>query len=299
MTIRVILNPYSNRWTALKRRGELEAGLQAAGLTYDLVVSEHPGHITELAHQAVLDGCSHVLVAGGDGSIGETVNGLIRSGRPCEELPPLGVLPLGSANDMVFGLKIPLDLEQAARVIATGKTSRLDIGQVNDRYFANNSAAGIEPYITLVQQRIHWIKGASRYMVAAVRGIMDKPAWTASLEWEGGSYRGPLSLVTVGNGPRSGGFFMSPHADFFDGLLTVVHGYRKNRRGMLTLLPKAAQPGAGSYVESPGVHEFHTPWINVHLENPSPAHVDGEIFSKTICDLSYRILPGRIRILLP
>jgi diacylglycerol kinase (ATP) len=298
MTAFVILNPYSNRWNALKRRGELEAALQSAGVDYEIVLSERPGHITELAQLAVLQGCSHLLVAGGDGSIGEAVNGMMRSGDPKEALPPLGILPLGSANDMAYGLKIPLDLGQAARAIAAGNTRWLDLGQVNDRFFANNSAAGIEPYITLVQQRIHWIKGASRYMVAAVMGIMDKPVWQASLEWEGGSFRGPLSLVTVGNGPRSGGFFMSPHADFFDGLLTVVYGYRSTRRGMLTLLPKALNPGEGSYVESPGVEEFHTPWLNVHLESQSPAHTDGEIFSTTARDLTYKALPGRIRILL-
>lgn len=299
MPARVILNPYSNRWTAGKRRPELEKALRRAEIHYDLAQSERPGHIAELARQSALDGFAPILVAGGDGSIGEAVNGLVQAANGAEALPRLGLLPLGSANDLAYGLNIPTDLEQAAQLIAQGNTRRVDLGQVNEHYFLNNTAVGIEPYITLVQQRISWIKGVARYMVAAVSGIMDKPSWSAALEWDGGSFEGPLSLVTVGNGPRSGGFFMAPHADPFDGLLTAVYGYRATRRGMLALLPKAANPGRGSYVESPGIHEINVAWLNVRLYNPSPAHADGEIFSHAITDLRYQIHPARVEMLLP
>lgn len=298
MPAKVILNPYSNRWNAGKRRPELEAALRTAGISYDLAQSERPGHITELTLRAALDGFSPILVAGGDGSIGEAVNGLVQADGKGGPLPRLGLLPMGSANDLAYGLKIPTDLTLAAQRISQGGTRRVDLGQVNDRYFINNTAVGIEPYITLVQQRIGWIKGMLRYLVAAVGGIMDKPAWQASLEWDGGSFEGPLSLVTVGNGPRSGGFFMAPHADPFDGKLTVVYGYRATRRAMLALLPKAANPGPGSYVESPGIQEMNVSWLKVHLANPSPAHTDGEIFSRAIHNLDYKIHPGRVEMFL-
>ena len=92
---------------------------------------------------------------------------------------------------------------------------------------------------------------------------------------------------------------MGPHADPFDSRLTIVIGYRATRRGMFALLPKAMKPDTGSYVESEGVHEFPVSWLKVHLDNPSPAHTDGEIFSAGITDLEYRIFPGRLQMLLP
>lgn len=297
MTAKVILNPYANRWIAGKRQGEVEAALRGAGISYQLERSERRGHITELVRAAVLEGFSPILIAGGDGSIGEAVNGLMSAEGSGICLPALGILPLGTANDLVYGLKLPTGLGEAVQVITSGKTRRVDLCQVNERYFINNSAVGIEPYITLVQQRIGWIKGMLRYLVAAVRGIMDRPAWQAQMEWDGGSYEGPVSLVTVGNGPRSGGvFYMSPHADPHDGQLTVVFGYRKTRREMLALLPKATRPGPGSYAESPGMREINMTHLRVHLENPSPAHTDGEIFSTAIHDLEYSIHPGRIEV---
>ncbi len=301
MKAKVILNPYSNRWNAKKRWPEAEAALREAGLDFELAVSERPRHIIELAEQAARQGFSPVIAAGGDGTIGEVVNGLARAAKgDAELLGPLGILPLGSANDLVDNLGLPTGLEAAAQVIAAGKTRRMDVGYVNGFYFANNSAIGLEPYITLVQQRITWIKGMVRYLVAAVRGIWDNPQWTAKIEWDGGEFEGPALLVTVGNGPRTGGvFYMAPHADPFDGKLTFVYGYRKTRAQIFRLLPRTMKPGAGSFVEMDGIHEQQATRIKIHMEGPAPAHTDGEIFSEGIQDLEYRIFPGRLQILMP
>lgn len=301
MTAKIILNPYSNRWNAKARWPEAEAALKAAGLDFELAVSERPRQIIELAEQAARQGFSPVVAAGGDGTIGEVVNGLAHAAKSEKDLlGPFGILPLGSANDLVDNLGLPRDLDAAAKVIAAGKTRRMDVGYVNGFYFANNSAIGLEPYITLVQQRITWIKGMMRYLVAAVRGIWDNPQWTAKIEWDDGRYEGPALLVTVGNGPRTGGvFFMAPHADPFDGKLTFVYGYRRTRGQIFRLLPKTMKSGKGSFVEMDGIHEQQATWVKIHVEGPAPAHVDGEIFSERIQDLEYGIYPGRLQILMP
>ena len=300
MTAKVILNPYSNRWNARKRWPEAETCLRNAGVDFDLAISERSGHIGDLTRQALKEGYSPLIAAGGDGTIGEIANAMGHASGVNAPLTPLGILPLGTANDMAYALNIPLDLGEAARVIAAGKIRAMDLGKANDIYFANNSALGLEPYVTVIQAKITWIKGISRYLVAAIRAIMDRPRWDAHLEWDDGSYDGPVSLVYIGNGPRSGGvFFMGPHANPFDGKLTIVYGYRASRAGMFALLPKTMKPDSGSYVESEGMHEFPVSWLKVHLENPSPAHTDGELFSTAITDIEYKIFPGLLQILMP
>ncbi len=301
MTAKVILNPYSNRWNAKARWPQAEAALQAAGVDFEMVVSDGPGHIIELAEQAARQGFSPIIAAGGDGTVGEAVNGLAHAAKSEKDvLGPLGILPLGTANDLAYNLGIPTELEAAARIIKAGKSQLMDIGKVNDRYFANNSAAGLEPYVTTKQIRITWISGILRYLVAAIWAIMERPKWMANIQWDSGEYNGPISLVTIGNGSRSGGvFYMIPHAKPFDGKLTFVYGYRSTRLAMLSTLPKAMKPDVGSYVEVEGIHEQDANWIKVHLENPSPAHTDGEIFSEAIQDLEYSIQPSRLKILMP
>lgn len=300
MVARVILNPYSNRWTAEKRWPQAEAALKAAGLSFDVVVSGYKRHIVPLAEQAAREGRFPIIAAGGDGTIGETVIGMARASASDRELlGPLGILPLGSANDLVTSLGIPLDLDRAASVIAAGHTRLLDVGKANERYFVNNSAAGLEPYVTTKHERIHWIKGIVRYLVAALWAIMDRPEWHGVVRWEGGQYDGPLSLVSVGNAPRTGGFYMTPHADPFDGKLTFAYGYRPTRLGLLQALPRAMKPGAGNYIEMDGMFEVHTTRLSIHLDRPSPAHTDGELFESPLQDFEYRIYPSRLKVLLP
>jgi diacylglycerol kinase (ATP) len=301
MTAKVFLNPYSNRWNAKARWPEAEAALKAVGVAFEVAISEHKGHITDLVAQAVKEKYSPIIVAGGDGSIGDAVNGLVKAaGSLNKPLGPLGILPMGSANDLADHLRIPRDLRAAAAVIATGKTSRIDLCKCNDRYFVNNSAAGLEPYVTVKQERIRWLKGISRYLLAAVLAILDRPEWHGEVDWDGGSYKGPLSLVSVGNGPRSGGlFYMAPHADLRDGKLTFAYGYRKSRLGMLQALPRAMKPGAGSYVEMDGMYEIFCTRLSIHLDKPSPAHTDGELFPAWIRDFEYEIYPQKLELILP
>src|SRR5512142_316365 len=176
MTAKVILNPYSNRWNSQKRWPDVEAALKAAGVDFDLAISQKKGQITELAEQAVREGFSPVIIAGGDGSIGDTANGMMQAVQLANARPvPLGIIPMGSANDLVYTLKLPTDLQEAVKVIAAGKTRAMDLGKLNGRYFVNNSAGCLEPYVTVKHEKIHQIKGMARYLVAALQTIMDKP----------------------------------------------------------------------------------------------------------------------------
>lgn len=299
MTAKVILNPYAGRWQGQARKEELEASLREVGVDFDLEVTDGPGHAIDLAQQAVEHGFNPVIAAGGDGTYNEVVNGIAAANNNDGSII-FGVLPLGSANDLVDNLKLPKDLPSAARVIADGQFRMMDLCKVNDRYFDNNAAIGLEPYITLIQQRITRLKGSFRYLTATLLGVIDKPQWDMDLEWDGGHYSGPVTLVTVGNSPRTGGiFFMTPHADPFDGLLTFVHGYMPTRRKILSLLPRTMKPDEGSYVEHPSIHEISSPWLKVRSVQPTPAHADGEIFSENIHDLEYRVIPQSLPILMP
>jgi diacylglycerol kinase (ATP) len=297
---KVILNPYAHRWNALKQLHEAEASLKNAGITYDLEKTEKPGHGVELASQATRDGYECIIAAGGDSTINEVVNGILRSGNNGQDLPILGVLPMGTANDLADNLGIPKDLDQAAHVIASGKIRMLDVCQVNDRYFVNNSGVGLEPYITTIQSEIQRVQGIVRYLLATLIGIYRKPEWEAELIWDDGSYLGPVSLISVGNSPRTGGlFFLTPHADAFDGKLTFLFGGAPSRLGLLQLLPKAMRAGAGNVTEDSRTFESNTQSLSIKLNRPSPVHADGEIIYLDAKQLTYNIFPAKQPLLLP
>ena len=296
MTAKVILNPYSARWMAQKRRPEMEAALSAAGLDFEVVETSAPGEGVALAEAAARQGFAPIIAAGGDGAIGEVVNGLHRA-MPEGVLGPLGLMPLGTANDLVHNLGMSMDLSAMARAIAGGKTRRIDLGVANEWVFDNNSAVGLEPMVTLYNIRMVHLRGVLRYLVAALRAINQKPTWTMRLEWDDGGYEGPVSLVTVGNCAVTGGLFrMAPAADPTDGKLTFVYAYAPTRLKMLSLLPRAI---SGDYVKDPAVHQHHTTALRISMTPESPIQVDGEIRSHALRSVTYGVLPARLDILVP
>jgi diacylglycerol kinase (ATP) len=300
MPAKVILNPYSGRYTGRRRWPEAQAALHAVGFAHELALTERPGHARKLARDAARAGYLPIVAAGGDGTVSEVVNGLADAAVDDRPFGPLGILPVGTANDIVDTLGIPRDLRAAARVLGQGRTRLMDLGEVNGRLFVNNSAIGLEPFVTLIQQRFRRIQGPPRYLLAALRGIAARPRWNMRLEWDGGAYDGPVSLVAIGNGPRSGGlFYMAPHADPFDGQLTFVYGFRAGRLQLLRLLPRTMRLGAGSYVEMEGISEIHATWLRARIDPLAPAHADGEVFAPAIGQLEYRILPARLQVLVP
>jgi YegS/Rv2252/BmrU family lipid kinase len=296
MPAKVILNPYSGRWKGGERQAEIEAALQAAGVEYDIDPTTGPGHASELARHALESGFTPILAAGGDGTVSEIINGMLTAGL--DELPPFGILPVGTANDLADNLGWDKDLAAAAKHIAAGKTRRLDVCEVNGRYFVNNAGLGLEPYISTIQNKMTRLRGIIRYLAATLKGVADNPQWDMELAWEGGGYRGPVTLVSVSNGPRTGGIFYTvPHADPFDGKLSFIHGHIPGRLRLLRALPMIFKPAAGNITEHPAVHEVHSPWLTAQCTPPTPAHADGEVFAKAHTDFNFRVHSGRLSIL--
>ena len=296
MPAKVIFNPYSNRWKSKERWAEAEAALRSMGVEFEMSATEGRNHGTELTLEAVKAGFSPIIAAGGDGTVGEVINGLFQA-QGVEKLGPFGILPLGTANDLVHNLKLPLELGESVKVIAGNKTRMMDLINLNGMVFGNNSGIGLEPYVTTIEKKMKHLKGLIRYLTAALIGIKDNPHWNVMMKWDGGEYDGPASLVSVGNGAVTGGlFYMAPHADPFDGKLTFLMGYRGTRLGALRLLPKLMQP-EGSVVHEKDVMEVHATRLKIHFDRPAPAHMDGELFPEWMQDFEYNILPSKLQIL--
>lgn len=296
MTALVVVNPYSGRGRAGRALARLRQLFSTSGLEAEWQPTTAPGDAIEIARNALQAGFTPIIAAGGDGLISEVVNGMFRA-RPDEPLGPLAVVPLGTANDLAHNLGLPLDLAGAVRAIRTGSVRNIDLGKAGDWVFHNNSAIGLEPMVTIHNERMVRLRGTIRYLVAALLAIAEKGEWHATLRWDNGEYRGPMSLVSVGNNPVTGGLFrMAPLADPFDGRLTFVHAFAPTRRRMLQLLPRTLN---GSYTDSPDAHQHHTRRLSVQIEPGTPLQVDGEIRSRDLDSIEYSVLPSRLKLLFP
>ena len=296
VSAKIIVNPYAGRWKAREHVPAVRAAFERRKLPYDLTVTERPGEAIKIARSAVLAGYSPVVAVGGDGTYGEVVNGVMAAAGDGPSVP-FGIIPLGTANDLAFALNIPQDVEQAVEIIARGHTRPIDVGRVNGRYFANNSAVGLEPVITLENARLVRVKGIVRYLLAALICIGRRPQWEMDLTWEDGAYRGSTVLVSVGNQRRTGGvFFMTPSAEPDDGQLDFVFAPNLSRLKLLRLLPLTF---SGAHVQRPEVTEARCQNLTIRSRPGTPIQADGEVFELSAEEICYEVLPGRLTAIVP
>ena len=297
MTAKIIINPYAGRWKGKSSIPAIQSACAEVGLDYEMVSTEGPGHATELAREAVLAGFSPIIAAGGDGTIGEIVNGMLQASGGEQPQAPLGVIPLGTADDFPDNLKMHKETTAACQVIVDGYERVIDLGLVNGRYFDNNSAVGLEPMVSIAHEKMVRLKGIIRYLVAALKAILTHHPWHMRLEWDGGEFEGPVTLVSVGNTPRTGGlFYMTPKAEPDDGKLDFCFAGQMSRLKLLLLLPKTFD---GSHIERPDVYYERTTRLTISCDPSTPIQADGELFELAATQITYEALPARLKVLVP
>jgi diacylglycerol kinase (ATP) len=294
-TIEVILSTYGGTLGKQAKIALVEQAMSTVGLEYHLQTTQYAGHAIELARQATQEKRPIIVAAGGDGTINEVLNGIMPAVAE-EQHITLGIIPLGTANDLADVLGLPRDVTAACQRIAAGATRLIDVALVNGRYFVNNSGVGLEPVISLEHEQMRRVKGNLRYILAALKGIIKAKPWRMRLAWDDGDYEGPIILVSIGNSPRTGGaFYMTPKALLDDGLLDFVYAVGMSRWQLLRLLPKTF---TGQHINHPLVHYVQTTSLSITASPSTPIQADGEVIDRAALEITYRILPKKLRVII-
>lgn len=295
-TLHLFLNPTAGRGRAGRRQSRIIELLGQSGLGMEYHASRAPGDLEEQVKLHVDNGATHVVIAGGDGSIHEAVNGLLRSGNRAA----LGVIPTGTGNDFAKACDIPLDWEHAARLLADRiaaheKPRKIDAGRCNDRFFANGAGVGFDAKVTRVAQSIRWPIGDLVYLLAIFRTMVDGIA-SPKLRISSDDYvwDGPVTLAAISNGPWVGGMFhIAPGADNADNILQLLIAKPVTRRRILTLLPKLMN---GEHLQEAEIVHRPVTRLTINAELPIASHLDGEVQALQT-DFELSVLPGALDLL--
>jgi YegS/Rv2252/BmrU family lipid kinase len=208
----------------------------------------------------------------------------------------LGVLPVGTGNDFASNLGIPTDLRQAALRLAQAQTRRIDLGQVNGRFFDNNMGMGFETMIDVEAHKTTWLSGRPQYLAAVFRAMTSYPFPVVDIHQDGGTTLAKeILLISVGNNRRiGGGFLLTPYAEPDDGQLDVCVVDALPRREILRLLPKAA---TGQHEGEPAVCLTRTTRLIVESEEPLPIHTDGEVLWLDAHRVEVTVEPARLEVI--
>jgi YegS/Rv2252/BmrU family lipid kinase len=273
----LFVNPTAGRGRAGRRIDRICELLDNAGVQFETRASTTAGDLERQVCEQVDLGADRIIIAGGDGSVHEAVNGIMRADKSAR----LGVIPTGTGNDFAKACEIPLDWELAtellgARLNSNAHFRRIDVGRMNDRYFANGAGVGFDAKVTKVARSYRWRIGDLVYLVAIFRCLIDGVATPdMTITSANLSTQGPVTLANISNGAWVGGMFhIAPMADNSDGQLELVIASPVSRLRILSLLPKLIR---GEHIGQPEISHAGVHRVTIEASEPVPSHLDGEV----------------------
>lgn len=263
--------------------------LQTLGLELIEEPTEDPRHLPEIIrrYQNQVD---LVIIGGGDGTLNAAVDGIV------DTQLPLGILPLGTANDLARTLGIPNSLSEACEIIAKGHVQRIDLGWVNGKHFFNVASMGLSVQITQMltkETKRRW--GVMAYAITALQAILQARPFSAEIRINGKSILVKTVQIAVGNGRYYGGGMAVVHdATIDDQRLDLYSLELRYWWQIVALLPAMRQ---GRHSNSPNVRSLCGQEIEVHTRRQRPINTDGEITTHT--PAHFRVIPQALAVLVP
>ena len=285
----VVVNPRAGRGSAMD---VVRRELAAAAFDAEVAATERPGHGIDLARRARADGIGLVIAAGGDGTVHEVVNGLLADGSG--DVPPLGVLPLGSGCDYAktFGISPDPAAALGQIITSTGRTvdaaelTFTERGEKRTRFFVNIAEVGIGGSIVARAARLPRALGPAMYGVAFVLVLPGFKALQTRITLDDQTYEGPLTDLVVAIGQVfGGGMRVAPKADPSDGLFDVQTHFG-TKLDYVRGLPKVYK---GTHIPHPRIREEHARTITIECDPVGLIEADGEVLGTT--PARFQILP--------
>jgi len=216
MKIFLIINKYAGHQNGADVLDVVVSYLKKRGCSVEFSFTNHPGHATELASNAIADSYDLVVAVGGDGTVNEVAQGLIGTETP------MGIIPMGSGNGLARELGISMNLLKSARTLIEGKNLKLDVCKLNDQRFLCTSGIGFD---ALVAHKMSTAssRGFLKYVQLVVQeSIFYKPL-DVRIKIDGVLLEKPVFLITFANASQFGNnAFIAPAASMTDGLIDVV-----------------------------------------------------------------------------
>jgi YegS/Rv2252/BmrU family lipid kinase len=282
----LLINPHARRGAASSAQVKQSLEAQNLDLTpVEATPDRFPDVIRQYQHQV-----DCVVIGGGDGSVNAAIEGLLQTQLP------VGVLPLGTANNLARTLGIPTDLTEACGTIAQGRIHAIDLGWVNGHYFFNVAGIGLSASINRqVEKHLKRKWGVIAYAVTALKLILKQRRLRAEIHCNGEVIRVKSYQITVCNGRYYGsGLTVAADAAINDQRLDLCSMELQHWWQIFWLLPALTR---GQYAAGRGVRILHSQEFTIYTRIPTAIDTDGEITTET--PAQFKVIPQAIRVFVP
>lgn len=295
-----IFNPASGNSSRRAHWRGIEQALRAANLPLEIVETDGPRHGAEIARAAVVSGRRRILIAGGDGSAHDVVNGVMQTGALASEVT-LALAPLGTGNDWARTLRSTSEPHELAALLRSGRPVAHDVGTIEFSstaktprcWFINVAGAGYDAFVlsrlpAQTPSRLSYLRGA-------IGGLLQYRPPRFLIRSAGRAFDERLWVAFVANGRFCGnGMHVAPRARTDDGRLDVVAIAALHPARVLARLPKLY---SGTIAADPAVRSFTTDRLHIDATPAASVQADGQLVGST--PAAFAIIPGALRVLIP
>jgi len=299
----VILNPHAGCGKGRRDKDKIISILNHSGLQYRLFESEYAGHSFDLAKRLAINGETHFIVAGGDGTLNEIVNGVFNGkNSQCDHIV-IGMLPVGTGNDWIRTFGIPDHYQMAMNIILKGKTVVQDVGLVEyteeeknvSRYFVNIAGFGFDAMVATHANSLknNGMSGLMVYIESFLWSYFNHKADKTTVVIDGERLEVNLFSASVGIGKFNGGGMMQvPEANPVNGYfhITIIRNL-----GIWGILQNFLKLYNGTFVRDYRVSTHKGRQVQLTSEKPLSGEVDGESMGDSI--FSLKIIPHQLRVI--
>ena len=293
--VEVIINASAGGESAPDDAGALERAFAACGLEARIAQAHDGEELKEFARSALERDALAVVAGGGDGTVNAVASQLVGTRHA------LGILPLGTLNHFAKDLHIPLELEDAARVVCEGHEVSVDVGEVNGQIFINNSGLGLYPHIVRRREKLQEQMGSGKWPAffrAALSVLRRYPFLSVRLNVDGQEIVRKTPFVFIGNNEyEMESLDIGARRCLDAGHLSLYVTHRTGRLGLLWLALRAL---FGRLRQAKDFDALCAKEIRVETRRPRrlPVATDGEVTLMTT-PLHYRVRPGALRVIVP
>jgi diacylglycerol kinase (ATP) len=285
--VAVVANPAAGRGRGGRALATVQTLAAARGVPLEVWATTRPGEAADLAAEAAADGASVVVALGGDGTVRDVAEGLLRAASG----PALGVIPVGTGNDLARTLGLPRDPAAAFDLAVGEREQPLDAWLWNQTPFVNVAGVGLDAAVAeVVNSRFRRLRGPLPYIAGMLAVLPRFRPFPLEVRGPEGEWSGRAWLAAFGNGAcYGGGMRIAPAARTDDGLLSVVVVGEVSRLELLRQFPRIF---AGTHVSHPRVATLALSRASVVAPLPRPT-LDGELLGALPAEVR---MGGRLRV---
>ncbi|MCR1899261.1 diacylglycerol kinase family lipid kinase [Irregularibacter muris] len=273
MKVYFIVNPIAGKGKGKEFMEQAIHFMRDRNVQWEIAYTQYPGHAIELASQVDDNLYSKVVSVGGDGTIYEIINGLK------DKSISLGIIPAGTGNDLARSVHIPLDKQEALRVIFDGNEKQMDIGNMEEHRFVNVAGVGLDVEVLRCTEFFKkFVKGSIAYVLGLLKALFTFKAIELNISIDGVMHHEEVMLCAIANGQYyGGGMKIAPTADVGDGYFDIYLITKLSKLKLLFLFPRVFK---GSHIDLPWVKTFRGKKVTITSKEEIWVNADGEISKK-------------------